>query len=94
MISWFRDVMGTEAYTKFVELGGSAKTTVRLISEVVFASWTKLEECQRFACRYARSLPMSLVVGRVSTRRTAPTSVGATEENLVVLLLPWGFHAI
>lgn len=86
--------MGTEAYTKFVELGGSAKTMVRLLSEVVFASWTKLEECQRFACRYPRSLPMSLVVGLETTRRTAPTSVGTTEEDLVILLLPWYFHAI
>lgn len=86
--------MGTEAYTKFVELGGSAKTMVRLVSEVVFASWTKLKECQIFACRYARSLPMSLVVGRETTRRASPTSVGTTEEDLVVLLLPWYFHAI
>ncbi len=86
--------MGTEAYTKFVELGGSAKTIVRLVSEVVFASWTKLKGCQTFAYRYARGSPMPLVVGRESTRRTTTTSVGTTEENLVILLLPRRFHTI
>lgn len=86
--------MGTEAYTKLVELGGSAKTIVRLVSEVGFVSWTNLNECQRSAYRYPNGLPMSLVVGREATRGTTTTSIGTSEENFVVFLLPWRFHAI